>query len=98
MAVTLKPNHPSTPPTLQQHLIAARLAAGLTQRGFAEKLGKHQSYVSKVESGVRRLDVVEFIGWMRALELDPSGLIAELAAEMDARPRGPRRRLSKPAR
>lgn len=69
---------------MQQHLIAARLAAGLTQREFAEKLGKHQSHVSKVESGARRLDVVEFLGWMRSLELDPSRLIAELAVEFDA--------------
>lgn len=97
MAFALKSNHLSGPKTLQQHLIAARLAAGLTQRGFAEKLGKHQSYVSKVESGARRLDVIEFIGWMRALELDPSGLIAELASELDARSRRPRRRRSKPA-
>lgn len=49
---------------MQRHLIAARLAAGLSQREFAEKLGKHQSHVSKVESGVRRLDVVEFIAWV----------------------------------
>jgi len=98
MAFALKSNHLSGPKTLQQHLIAARLAAGLTQRGFAEKLGKHQSYVSKVESGARRLDVVEFIGWMRALELDPSGLIAELAVELDAKQRIPRRRTAKPDR
>lgn len=98
MALALKSNHSSGPKTLQQHLIAARLAAGLTQRGFAEKLGKQQSYVSKVESGARRLDVIEFIGWMQALQLDPSGLIQELASELGASPHSPLRRLPKSAR
>lgn len=37
----------------------ARLDAGLTQAEVAKKLGHHQSYVSKIESGERRVDVVE---------------------------------------
>ncbi len=37
----------------------ARVEAGLTQVEAAEKLGKPQSYVSKCESGERRVDVVE---------------------------------------
>ena len=83
---------------MQRHLIAARLAAGLSQRELAEKLGKHQSHVSKVESGVRRLDVVEVIAWVRALELNPAALFAVLAAEFDARPNRPRYVQKKSAR
>jgi transcriptional regulator with XRE-family HTH domain len=37
----------------------ARLEAGLTQVEVAKKLGHHQSYVSKIESGERRVDVIE---------------------------------------
>ena len=37
----------------------ARLEAGLTQVQVAKKLGHHQSYVSKIESGERRVDIVE---------------------------------------
>lgn len=37
----------------------ARLDAGLTQAEVAERLGRPQSYVSKSESGERRVDVVE---------------------------------------
>lgn len=37
----------------------ARLDAGLTQTQVAEKLGRHQSYISKIESGERRIDIVE---------------------------------------
>lgn len=43
----------------------ARVDAGLSQQAIANKLGKPQSYVSKIESGERRLDVAEikkFVG------------------------------------
>lgn len=37
----------------------ARLAADLTQTQLAKRLGTQQSFVSKYESGERRLDVLE---------------------------------------
>ena len=40
-------------------LKAARLASGLTQTEVALKLKKPQSYVSKIERGERRIDIVE---------------------------------------
>jgi len=40
-------------------LKAGRIEAGLSQHEVANKLGKPQSYVSKIESGERRLDVAE---------------------------------------
>jgi len=42
-----------------ERLREARLAAGLTQVQVAERLGKPQSFVSKVELGERRIDPVE---------------------------------------
>lgn len=42
-----------------RRLREARLAAGLTQAQVAAKLQRPQSYVSKCESGERRVDVVE---------------------------------------
>jgi hypothetical protein len=44
---------------LQQVLRQLRLGAGLRQEDLAERLGEPQSFVSKVESGDRRLDLVE---------------------------------------
>jgi len=42
-----------------ERLRAARVEAGLTQVQVAARLRKPQSYVSKCESGERRVDVVE---------------------------------------
>lgn len=39
----------------------ARLQAGLTQEEAARRLGKPQSFMSKCESGERRLDFVEVL-------------------------------------
>jgi len=42
-----------------KRLREARLDAGLTQADVARRLGRPQSYVSKCETGERRVDVVE---------------------------------------
>lgn len=42
-----------------ERLKAGRLEAGLAQQAVADKLGKPQSFISKIESGERRLDVAE---------------------------------------
>ncbi len=57
-------------------LIEARRSTGVTQVEVATRLGKPQSYVSKVERGERRLDVVEFTDWAGALGADPLDLYA----------------------
>lgn len=44
---------------LQQTLKELRTSASLTQLQLAKKLTKPQSYVSKYESGERRLDLIE---------------------------------------
>jgi len=44
---------------LIERLKQARLDARLSQQVVAGKLGKPQSYVSKVESGERRVDIIE---------------------------------------
>jgi len=42
-----------------KRLRAARVHAGLTQADVAERLKRPQSFISKCESGERRVDVVE---------------------------------------
>ncbi len=48
-----------------ERLRAARLAAGLSQVEVAARLRKPQSYVSKCESGERRVDVLELAGFAK---------------------------------
>lgn len=52
-----------------------RKAAGITQVELAEWLGKPQSFVSKVERGERRLDVIEFCQVAEALGHNPAKLL-----------------------
>jgi len=61
-------------------LIQARKAAGLTQVKLAEQLKRPQSFVSKVERGERRLDVIEFLEVARALRLDVRAFLQKLDA------------------
>lgn len=44
---------------LIERLREARIEAGFGQGEIAKRLGKTQSYISKIESGQRRIDVVE---------------------------------------
>lgn len=61
-------------------LIEKREAAGLTQSDLAAKLGEYQSFVARLESGQRRVDVVEFIELAELLGFDASAAIKKLAA------------------
>ena len=65
---------------MRELLIAAREKAGLTQTQLADRLGKPQSFVSKYETGERRLDVIEFIWISKQLDLDPARAVREIAA------------------
>jgi len=64
--------------TLQRLLVDGRKGAGLTQAQLARKLNKPQSFVSKVETGERRLDVVELLAYLNGIESDPVHLIRKL--------------------
>jgi len=64
--------------SLQKALVEARQSKGLTQTEIAMRLGKPQSFVSKYESGERRLDVVEFLGVCQALSVKPSSILNKI--------------------
>lgn len=63
---------------LRSVLVEARKAAGLTQRDLGARLKQTHTILAKVESGERRLDVIEFIYVARALGVDPKVLFARL--------------------
>jgi transcriptional regulator with XRE-family HTH domain len=53
----------------------ARIANGLTQQQVADRLGKHQSLVNKIERQERRLDVVEFLDLAEAIGVSPEAIL-----------------------
>lgn len=55
-------------------LVEARKDAGLTQLELARRLGRPQPFISYIERGERRIDVVEFYVIARALGCDPRAL------------------------
>jgi transcriptional regulator with XRE-family HTH domain len=67
---------------LTQCLTDARTAANVTQVELAERLGRPQSFVAKVEGGDRRLDVIEFLQIAVALNVDPEPIIRSVLAAL----------------
>lgn len=71
---------------LVAELVSARLAAGLTQQEIADRLGKPQSYVAKVEGNERRLDVIELMVIAEVIGFDPIPALTKIwksLAEID---------------
>jgi transcriptional regulator with XRE-family HTH domain len=59
-------------------LVVRRQAAGMTQSDLAARLGKSQSFVARLETGQRRIIVVEFMTLAKILRFDPYKLISTL--------------------
>ena len=75
---------PPDPAGLNVHslLADARQRLGVTQNELASRLGKPQSFISKYESGDRRLTVAELIRIAAALDLDPAAIVADLIPQV----------------
>ena len=56
---------------LVEAIVEARRSKGVRQVDLAQRLGKNQSYISNIERGQRRLDIVEFYALASALDCDP---------------------------
>ena len=63
-------------------LVEARQASGLTQAELAARVGKDQSFVSIIERGQRRVDVLEFVALARAMNADPIQLFERVTRKL----------------
>lgn len=65
----------------QQHealirlIIEQRQEIGMTQSELAAELGEYQSFVARMESGQRRVDVIEYLELARILKFDASKIL-----------------------
>ena len=62
---------------LRKLLAKARLDANLTQTALAHRVNRRQAYISRIERGERRIDVVEFLELAHAIGLNPAKFIAD---------------------
>jgi transcriptional regulator with XRE-family HTH domain len=67
----------------QKALVEARLKSNLTQQEVALRLEKPQSFISKYESGERRLDVIEFLDVCEALRITPVSILKTIGSDND---------------
>jgi ribosome-binding protein aMBF1 (putative translation factor) len=73
-----KPLHSRQYKRFLKELRAARAWAGVSQVELAARIGEPQSYISKCESGARRLDVIELYRWTSALDIDLVDFVVNL--------------------
>ena len=66
-------------------LVIARKSAGVTQVDLAERLAKPQSFISKIERGERRVDVLEFCAIAQALGAKPDQLLKDILNHIPGR-------------
>jgi transcriptional regulator with XRE-family HTH domain len=78
MGAMEKSTHTSEYAVLRAELCAARKSASLSQRELALRLEVPHSWVAKVESGERRIDLVEFCLFVTACGLNPHDVSAKL--------------------
>ncbi len=67
--------HSDANKALRDLLTTQRYKLKLTQRELANKLGVTHSIIGKVETGDRRLDIVELLEYAHALEIDTMDII-----------------------
>jgi transcriptional regulator with XRE-family HTH domain len=66
---------------LIEALAVARRKARINQTDLAEQLGRRQQFVSKYESGERRLDPIEALDIGRVLGLDVPALLKKIGED-----------------
>ncbi|AEG31622.1 helix-turn-helix domain-containing protein [Thiomicrospira cyclica] len=79
----MKTIHSGSYKVAQLMLIQLRKNSGLTQSELAEYIGVDQSFISKIERGERRLDIVEFVLYCNSLKVSPAETIEILQQKVE---------------
>jgi transcriptional regulator with XRE-family HTH domain len=77
-----KSTHTKEYAVLRAELVAARESAQLSQRALAARLGTPHSWVAKVESGERRIDVLELCWFLAACGKQIPRALADLGKKL----------------
>jgi transcriptional regulator with XRE-family HTH domain len=66
---------------LRSEIAAVRRGKGIAQHTLSAMLGHSPSFISKIEAGERRLDVLEFSALCEALGEDPADILRKIMLE-----------------
>lgn len=73
-------------------VVSMREDAGLTQRQLAERIGREQSFIGRIETRQRRVDLVEFAWIARCCGFDAEEELAKVTKKiLDLIPKKTRR-------
>ena len=64
---------------LRDFIVEKREKAGLTQHEVSARLQRPQSFIASIETGQRRVDVVELLDLARAIGFDPHEAVQRLS-------------------
>ena len=78
MGAMEKSTHTAAYLNLRSELKAARMQAALSQRDLAARLKVPHSWIAKVESGERRIDLIEFCWFLSACGIEPLVIVNRL--------------------
>ena len=71
-------------------VVSMREEAGLTQRQLAERIGREQSFIGRIETRQRRVDLVEFVWIARCCGFDGEKELAKVTKQvLDLIPKNP---------
>jgi len=64
-------------------LITHRKALGMTQTDLAQAMGTDQSQISKFERRERRIDVIDYLRYCIALQIEPGELLIDARTKIE---------------
>ena len=70
---------------LVEFIVSERKRRKIQQQKLARRLKQHQSWVSRLESGQRRIDVCEFLDLAKAIGFNPYMALRKIQGERRAR-------------
>lgn len=70
---------------LRDFIVEKRDKAGLTQVEVSVRLGRPQSYIASIETGQRRVDVVELLDLAKAIGFDPHEALRRVKKETSSK-------------
>ncbi|RVD31747.1 helix-turn-helix transcriptional regulator [Mesorhizobium sp. M4B.F.Ca.ET.017.02.2.1] len=72
---------------LVQLIVDKRKEAGLSQADLAKAIDRYQSVVAAIESGGRRIDVVEFLDLAETIDFDPHEVLSQVMSVRNTKAR-----------